>query len=223
LDLAGSLESRAARVTAGFIALIAFGGLVVQFCATLSQTGSILQSLWTILFYFTVLTNLLVAIVMAGIAFDRPAFRCASLVGGTTLAILLVGVIYSLLLRGLLHLSGGAKVADFIMHYVVPVLVPLYWLAFVPKGRLKRRDPFLWCLYPLGYLGYALVRGAAAGKYPYPFLDVAKLGWPATLLNAAAIAIGFVIAAWALFGLNRWWGRRSGPADRSPAGDQPAA
>jgi len=212
------LNSKSARTAAGFISLIAWTGLVIQLRATFGQTGSVFQSLWTILLYFTVLTNFLVAIVMAGIAFGIRAFRSATLLGGSTLAIILVGVTYSLLLHGLLHLSGGAKLANIIMHYVVPVLVPLYWLVFSPKGELKRRDPLLWSIFPLAYLPYALVRGAIEKKYPYPFIDLAKLGWPDTLLNATAIAIGFLVAAFAMLALDIWWGRRPAQAPDYRAG-----
>jgi len=212
------LNSKAARTAAGFISLIAWTGLVIQLRATFGQTGSVFQSLWTILLYFTVLTNFLVAIVMAGIALGIRAFRSATLLGGSTLAIILVGVTYSLLLHGLLHLSGGAKLANIIMHYVVPVFVPLYWLVFSPKGELKRRDPLLWSIFPLAYLPYALVRGAIEKKYPYPFIDLAKLGWPDTLLNATAIAIGFLVAAFAMLALDIWWGRRPAQAPDYRAG-----
>jgi len=215
------LNSKSARTAAGFISLIAWTGLVIQLRATFGQTGSVFQSLWTILLYFTVLTNFLVAIVMAGIALGIRAFRSATLLGGSTLAIILVGVTYSLLLHGLLHLSGGAKLANIIMHYVVPVLVPLYWLVFSPKGELKRRDPLLWSIFPLAYLPYALVRGAIEKKYPYPFIDVAKLGWPDTLLNATAIAIGFLVAAFAMLALDIWWGAASGAGARLPGGLNP--
>ena len=216
-DTAVDLDSRAARIAAGFVSLVAWAGLAVQFAATLEQTGSLSRSLWTIMLYFTVLTNAVVAAVMTGIALGFRAFRSASLLGGSTLAIILVGVTYSLLLHGLLHLSGGAKLANVIMHYVVPILVPLYWLVYSPKGKLRMRDPLLWSLFPLAYLPYALIRGASANKYPYPFIDVAKLGWSAMLLNAAAIAIGFLVTGFAMLALDKWLGRRSAPPIADPS------
>jgi hypothetical protein len=146
--------------------------------------------------YFTVLTNLLVAVVMSLIALGVrvPPF----VTGGTTLAIVLVGVVFFLLLRGLLELSGGAALADLLMHKVTPVLVPLWWLAFAEKGGLRRRDPLLWALYPLAYFAYALARGSAEGRYAYPFIDLGSLGWAAVALNGLLIAAGFVIAGQAL-------------------------
>ena len=98
-----------ARMAAAIVALVALAGLVVQFAATLDQTGSVAGTLWTLLRYFTVLTNLLVALAFGWVAIGgRPHPRRLA---GVMLAILLVGIVYGLLLRGLLTLSGGALLA----------------------------------------------------------------------------------------------------------------
>ena len=108
-----------ARIAAAIVALVALAGLVVQFAATLDQTGSVAGTLWTLLRYFTVLTNLLVALAFGWVAIGgQPHPRRLA---GVMLAILLVGIIYGLLLRGLLTLSGGALLADTLLHKVTPV------------------------------------------------------------------------------------------------------
>ena len=62
-----------ARMAAAIVALVALAGLVVQFAATLDQTGSVAGTLWTLLRYFTVLTNLLVALAFGWVAIGgRP-------------------------------------------------------------------------------------------------------------------------------------------------------
>ena len=91
---------------------------------------------------------------------------------------------------------------------MTPILVPLFWLAFTRKGMLAARDPLLWALYPLAYLVYSLVRGAVEGSYPYPFIDVTRLGWARTSLNAALIALAFLLAGWALVWMDGRLGRR---------------
>lgn len=195
-----------ARLAAAIIALIAWAGLAIQFQATHAAGYSPGETLWLLVRFFTVLTNLIVAVAMTAIALG-PGLA-PSLIAGTTLAIMLVGFIYITLLRGLLELSGGALLADALLHKVTPSLVPLWWLAFAPKGRLRWRDPVLWTLYPLAYSSYALARGAAEGRYAYPFINVAKLGWPAVALNAFLIAAGFVIAGLMLVALDQRLGRR---------------
>jgi hypothetical protein len=203
-----SITSGAARISAGAIALIGWAGLATQFSATFHLTGSLADSLWVMLRYFTILTNLLVAVVLTGIALGRSAFGSPTLLGGATLAIILVGIIYSLLLRGLMELSGGAMLADFILHDVVPVLAPLFWLFFAPKRALRIRDPLLWSLYPLFYVAYALARGAAENRYAYPFIDVGRIGWLQTGSNCLLIMLGFLAAGFALTWLDRLLGRR---------------
>ena len=183
------------------MALVALAGLVVQFAATLDQTGSVAGTLWTLLSYFTVLTNLLVALAFGWVAIGgQPHPRRLA---GVMLAILLVGIIYGLLLRGLLTLSGGALLADTLLHKVTPVLVPLWWIAFAVRGQLRWRDPWGWTLFPALYLPYALLRGMAEGRYAYPFIDVAKIGIGTVLVNAVLIAMGFVAAGHALVWIDR--------------------
>lgn len=190
-----------ARMAAAIVALVALAGLVVQFAATLDQTGSVAGTLWTLLRYFTVLTNLLVALAFGWVAIGgRPHPRRLA---GVMLAILLVGIIYGLLLRGLLTLSGGALLADTLLHKVTPVLVPLWWIAFAVRGQLRWRDPWGWMLFPALYLPYALLRGMVEGRYAYPFIDVAKIGIGTVLVNAVLIAMGFVAAGHALVWIDR--------------------
>ena len=190
-----------ARMAAAIVALVALAGLVVQFAATLDQTGSVAGTLLTLLRYFTVRTNLLVALAFGWVAIGgRPHPRRLA---GVMLAILLVGIVYGLLLRGLLTLSGGALLADTLLHKVTPVLVPLWWIAFAVRGQLRWRDPWGWALFPALYLPYALLRGMAEGRYAYPFIDVAKIGIGTVLVNAVLIAMGFVAAGHALVWIDR--------------------
>jgi hypothetical protein len=194
--------SRTARGLAAAIALVAWAGLAAQFGASLQQTGSAGGAVWVMLRYFTVITNLLLAVVFTGVAFGRKAFGAPSLLGTVTLSILLVGVVYGLLLRGLVELSGGAKVADLLLHHATPILAPIFWLGFAPKGALRRRDPLLWALFPLAYFPYALARGSIEGVYAYPFMDVAKIGWAQAAINAVVIALGFILAGYAMVWLD---------------------
>lgn len=195
------MASGLARFGAGLVAATAWVGLAVQLRASVGQTGDLATALWVMLRYFTVLTNLLVAIAFTLVMLGRQLKPF--LLGGAVLAILLVGVIYATLLTGLLELSGGALLADFLLHKITPVLVLLWWVLFAAKGQLRWRDPVGWAIYPLAYLPYALVRGQAEGVYAYPFINVAKLGWSAVMVNSVAIAVGFLIAGWVLLAIDR--------------------
>ena len=201
--------SRTARIMAAAITLTALIGFAVQFHASLERLDSVAETTWVVLRYFTIIANLLVAVVFAGIAAGRARFAAPSLLAGVTLAILLVGVVYGLLLNGLLELSGGDKLADLLLHKVTPVLVPLWWLAFAPKGLLNGRDPWRWTILPVIYLAYALARGALEGVYAYPFMDVPKIGWLRTEANALLMGVGFLAAGYGLVWLDKLIGRRA--------------
>jgi hypothetical protein len=195
--------SIAGRAFAGLIAIVAWIGLGVQFGSSTMAQGSVGAAAWHLLLFFTILTNLGLAVTFTGVALGRPSFGAPTLLGGVTLSILLVGVVYSLLLAGTAVLTGGDRFANVIMHYAMPILTPLFWLIHAPKGGLRRRDPLIWATYPLIYLAYALVRGGIEGQYPYPFLYVGKFGWAATASNAAGIAAGFLIGGYLMVWLDR--------------------
>lgn len=193
------------RAAAAFVALVCWAGLVVQFWANYQHSGDPLETLWTLARFFTIISNFALAIIMTAVALGRRI--SPFVVGGGTLAILLVGMVYAILLRGLHPLSGPALVANFLLHYVSPVAMAAYWLLFVPHGRLRRRAPLWWSVVPITYFGYALTRGAIDGRYPYPFMDVGKIGGAQTAFNAAVIAAAFVIGGYLVLWLDRQLGR----------------
>jgi len=190
------------KAAAALVALVCWAGLAVQFSATYAQQHDVASTLWVLARYFTVITNLLVAVAMTAVALGRRVSPFA--LGGLTLAILLVGVVYIMLLRGLLELSGGALLADTLLHKVSPVLMALWWLLFAPRARLRWTAPWWWALYPLAYFIYAVLRGLHGDKYPYPFMDVGKLGWTQTALNAAGIAMAFLLGGFLLVWFDGW-------------------
>jgi len=166
------------------------------------QEHQVAATLWILARFFTVLTNLLVAVAMTWVALGR---RVSPLVlGGITLSILLVGVIYGLLLHGLHPLNGPTLVANILLHDVSPVLMTLWWLLFAPRAQLKWSAPWWFGLYPVAYLAYVLARGRLDGRYPYPFIDVSRIGWRQTALNTGGIALGFIICGFVLVWIDSW-------------------
>ncbi len=204
------------RLFAAVIAIIGWSALALQLSLTLGivigQGRSAGAGLWLFLGYFTVLTNILVAVSMSLVALDRwpgGPRPSASALTAVALAITIVGVVYHLLLSGRVpDLSSLGWVADRTMHYLVPVLSLAFWVMFVPKSSFTFADPFLWILYPLGYLIYAMARGNLDGWYPYFFIDVGVIGFARAMLNAAVLsavvlALGFVIVIVTRFFHNR--------------------
>lgn len=187
---------------AALVAIVCWAGLAIQFSATYGHEHQLVGTLWTLARFFTITTNLLVALTMTWVAIGRHASPLV--LGGLTLAILLVGIVYGLLLHGLHPLQGRAIIANILLHMVSPVLMVLWWLLFAPRARLKWNAPWLWALYPIVYFAYVLARGQRDGRYPYPFIDVPKIGWTQTGMNAGGIALGFILCGFLLVWIDSW-------------------
>ncbi len=194
------------RLFATLIAIIAWAALAMQLWLTLGivagQGRGLWAGVWLFVGYFTVLTNMLVAATMSLVALHRwpgGPRPSASALTAVALAITIVGIVYHLLLSGRVpDLSSFGWVADRTMHYLVPAMSLVFWVMFVPKSSFTLKDPFLWILYPLGYLVYAMARGSLDGWYPYFFIDVGVIGFASAMLNAAilsaiVLALGFSI------------------------------
>jgi len=149
--------------------------------------------------YFTIQSNILVAVV-SGMLASRPdrdgaGFRVLRL--DAFVGITVTGLVHWFLLRPLLDLEGLHALCDTLLHVVVPLLTVLGWLAFGPRPRIAGRTVLLGLIWPVAWLAYTLVMGELTSFYPYPFVDAAALGYGQVLLNSAGITAVFL----ALFGL----------------------
>jgi len=190
------------KVAAALIALVSWAGIVLQFSATYGHSHDVIATLWTLARFFTIITNLALAVAMSLIAFGKRLSPL--LLGGLTLAILLVGIVYWILLRGLHPLSGAALTADYLLHDASPLAMAAYWLLFVPRGKLRWNAPWWWTIFPVIYFLYVLARGELDHRYPYPFIDVSRLGWLQVALNSGGIALAFILAGFALVWIDGW-------------------
>ena len=190
------------NAAAALVAIVCWAGLLIQFAVTYGSQHHLLASLWVLARFFTILVNLIVASAMTLVATGRRT--SAELLGGLTLSIILVGLVYVWLLQGLQHLTGPASIADILLHKVSPLLMAIWWLLFAPRARLQWSAPVRWLFFPLIYFAYVLSRAQFDGRYPYPFLDVGRIGWMQTALNAGGIAFGFILAGMALVWLDGW-------------------
>jgi len=86
---------------------------------------------------------------------------------------------------------------------VTPPLFVIDWLLFVPKGEIGWRNGLDSLAYPIAYLVWTMVHGAFAGWYPYPFIDVSKLGYGRMLLNSAGLILAFLALELLLVALDR--------------------
>jgi hypothetical protein len=202
-----------ARSTAGLLAAATLLGMIPPLANHSAEHGGLLAGAWSLLRYFTIITNTLVGLVFAAIAWRGSQAVSPRLLGAVMLAIVLVGVVFNLLLGGLTHATMWDWLGDRIHHVVMPVLVPLWWLAFAPKGKLTWSDPLRWSLFPLAYAAYIFLRVGLETPgpevaYPYFFMDANRLGYAAAIANMAAIALGFVLTGLGVVWLDRHLARR---------------
>ncbi|WP_369990043.1 Pr6Pr family membrane protein [Pseudomonas xanthosomatis] len=199
-------------------AVLGWAGLAVQLYLVLlarwQEQASLIGGLVNLFCYFTVLSNTLVATVLSHAAFGRESaarrwFLSAPVSSCICASIVLVGLGYSVLLRHLWQPEGWQWLADELLHDVMPVLFVLYWWFEVPKGCLRLWHLAAWALYPTLYFAFVLLRGHEIGVYPYPFVDVAQLGYGQVMLNALGVLAGFWGIGLVLLGLDRWRGRQA--------------
>jgi hypothetical protein len=188
--------------------------LLLVLDANLALGRTVLGTVVAFLSYFTITTNLLVA---AGLTWRRLApqtragrlFARPSICAATALYILVVAIVHAVMLRNLSHPQGWEKYADHLLHQVVPALYLVHWIIWAPRGYLLWRSALTWLIYPLLFLAYTLARGALIGRYPYPFMDVAKLGYAKVLINAAVLACVFALLGLAFVAADRALAQRS--------------
>ncbi|WP_411737734.1 Pr6Pr family membrane protein [Pseudomonas sp. BF-R-25] len=194
-------------------AVLGWAGLSIQlyliFYSRWTLGASLLGGLVSFFSYFTVLSNTLVATVLTCALTSRESaarrwFLQPGVSGAIAVSIAVVGLAYNILLRHLWHPEGWQWLADELLHDVMPLLFLAWWWLCVPKGTLRLRHIALWVIYPLLYFAYALLRGHLLAVYPYPFIDVDKLGYPQVFVNAGGLLAGFVVIALLVIALDRW-------------------
>jgi len=211
------------RIFAACVAALSWATLLLQLYLSLQMSirsgQGAAHGLWMYLAFFTVLTNLLVAVTLT-IPLLAPRTRWGNLfarpetINGVTVNIMLVGIAYNVLLRNSWSPQGAQWLADELLHDVMPLLFVAYaWVlsherigAFVPR--------LVWAIWPIAFFLYALLRGAVSGFYPYPFINVAYLGYGRVLINALAILAGYFVLSALWYWLERSAVRVNGRARR---------
>lgn len=183
--------------------------IVSQLYVTLATTQlNLVNTLIKFFSYFTILTNVLVAIYFT-IRWIRPNstlgkfFSKFSTTTAVTVYIMVVGITYNLVLRNLFKHTGWAKIADEMLHAVIPLLFMLFWLFIVQKEKLQWKQVVPWLGYPFSYLVFTLIRGEYVNSYPYPFVDVLKIGYQQVIINCLAIGIFSYLLSVLLVGISR--------------------
>jgi hypothetical protein len=184
------------------LALVLGGGAVLDE----TDPPTTAEALGRFFLYFTIQSNILVAVTSLQLARDPQrdgagwrVARTAAVVGIT-----ITGVVHFVLLRPLLDLDGADRFADVLLHQVVPVLAVLAWLVLGPRPRTGRREIGLALLWPVGWLLLILGVRALTGWVPYPFLDPAEQGgWGGVAVACVGVTLLFLVVSAAAYAVDR--------------------
>ncbi len=179
------------------LALLALGAVIGQYIVMMENrvTGP-LEATIRFFSFFTILTNSLVAIFFARLAWrigsekNTIAIQTSGLTA-VTLYIIVVGLVYQVMLRHLWNPTGAQMVIDELLHTVIPLLTLLFWIRYGHEEKLQLKQIAAWMIYPLIYLVYVLVRGHYSGFYPYPFISVTDLGLNQVMIHALLLFLCF--------------------------------
>jgi hypothetical protein len=203
------------RLVAGIIAVVAVGTIVLQLGLNLAGAPAKGVPFWRVPIdlygYFTIWSNTLVALVTGWFArgrYGRGLLGRPGTLGSTVVYIVVVGVIYNTLLVQYNPQTGLRLAIDTMFHTIIPIAYPLWWLMFVPRGRLGWNALAPTVIFPVVYGVFALAKGSITGKYAYFFIDVGKYGLGQVLINIAALGLLYALLMALVIALDRWVHRR---------------
>lgn len=224
------MRGPAIRIIAAIAALSGWAGLVLQLWLLVQAMG-LPDGAWRFVGFFTILTNILAAVVATAVAVGRRTRlggARARLMAATS--ILMVGLVYSVALRALWSPTGLQKVADVLLHDATPLVWVALWL-FAPHPRLAWREIGWALVLPIFYVVYAMARGTIDGWYAYWFLNPAAQSPVDLLVSILVLLCAFVLMAAALVWVDRRLAKRVRNSDRRvdeageesfPASDPPS-
>lgn len=205
----------AAKNYAGVSAVVVWLSLILQlYVALQNRIAGIPETIVRFFSYYTVSTNILIAICftavyLKGIGEKNNFFARPNTLTATAVYICIVALTYNVILRFLWAPTGLTRVPDELLHLIIPIIYIIFWIKFIPKQNLQWKNILPWAIYPLLYCGYTLLRGPYAQWYPYPFMDVIKLGYNKVLFNSAMVCLVFVAFAVLFIGIAKMANKRS--------------
>jgi hypothetical protein len=138
--------------------------------------------------YFTIQSNILVAVVYLTLVIKKDKSSLLLIIKNqATLAIILTGLVYNLMLRP--YLDGidynPNSLSDLLVHTITPILVLTDFIVFTKNGLMTIFEPLYYLIFPLIYWIFTIVYIALGGNfnfgteesnYPYFFLNFEKFG-----------------------------------------------
>ncbi len=207
-------------------AVTALSGVVAGFIVNVDRAARQGQDLGAVLAnyfsLFTIISSLLSVVVLVAAATwwqrhpgtSPEPLRIALAMAAVAGPVILLGLVYNALLRGLpsevaLGDTAGIALLDSYATDVLHVVMPIYFVLDLVLAPRRRGLPW-WSLavivgYPLAWTAYTMIRGelvanpdgSTAWWYPYPFLDPHGAGGYVSALTY----IGAILAAFIVLGV----------------------
>lgn len=204
-------KTASAKVLLAITALAGWFALIAQLYIYLqSGEAGVTELLIRYFSFFTICTNIIVAVCAIALLV-KPAshfFSSVKTITAIAVYILVVGLIYNTILRFTWNPVGLQRIVDELLHSVIPVLFLIIWVAFTNKGSLQWKNSFNWLIYPLCYTAFIFVRGYFSDFYPYPFVDVTKLGSERVIINSLGIALLFWTLSLLFIGIGKLFNKK---------------
>ncbi len=167
--------------------------------------------------YFTVVSNLLVAVILTILVF-KPAghgniFKVLRL--DTLLMITVTGIVFWVLLAPTSNPQELNRITDLLFHTLVPIFTVAVWLVVGPRDWIRWWMVFAALIVPLLWAGYTLVRGSIITAYPYDFMNVAKYGLGPVLTTVGEILVFGVIVGFIYWAIDLLLSRKARQARKA--------
>ena len=171
----------------GWFAIIAQFYLILE-----NRQADIPETIIRFFSFFTILTNILVALFLTTSVFRLKKFPFDLFLAKGTLTaitafIVIVGLVYQIVLRQIWEPTGLQYIVDELLHTIIPLFMLGYWFFNIRKEDLLLKPVFNWLIYPSIYLIFIIVRGYLSGYYPYPFLNINEIGYQSVFINITVI------------------------------------
>jgi len=200
------VNNKSNKVSA-FLSILCWFTVILQLILIiLNRQASVFETIIRFFTFFTILTNILVAIVFTANwlqpknsfqFFNKPNTQLAIAV-----YIFVVGFVYNTILRFIWQPKGWDKVADELLHLIIPIVYILFWYFKFSKKEINYKSVFGWLLFPIIYIVIVMIRAYFSGYYPYPFLHVENLGVEKVIYNSILMTLFFVIVSFVFYQIN---------------------
>lgn len=168
--------------------------------------------------YFTIQSSMIaaVALIVGGIMALRLSIDTVlyTMVRMSVVSYAVVtAVVYNVLLRGIPQEGFiESKWPGELMHVWIPIVIALDWILSPGRPPLRWTGLRYVVIYPLAWLAFTMVRGAATLWYPYPFLE------PSTgFVSIAIYVVGISVFVVGLASLSIAWSRVRARGQTPPA------